>query len=122
MSFYVVALPPDEYDAWLANEAAPARVAATPTERAGRDLFLANGCGACHSVRGTEARGAVGPDLTHVGSRLSLAAATLPNDVEAFAAWIARNQHIKPENLMPPYEILADDELRALATYLDSLE
>jgi cytochrome c oxidase subunit 2 len=122
MSFYVVALPPDEHAAWLAREAAPARPPATPAERAGQELFLATGCGACHRIRGTEAQGAVGPDLTHVGSRLSLAAATLPNDAEAFAEWIARNQHIKPENLMPPYEILSEDELAALAAYLDSLE
>jgi cytochrome c oxidase subunit II len=122
MAFYVVALAPEEYDAWLTREAAPARPPETPAERAGQELFLANGCGACHRIRGTEARGAVGPDLTHVGSRMSLAAATLPNDADAFADWIARNQHIKPENLMPPYEMLGEDELAALAVYLESLQ
>src|SRR3546814_9273560 len=57
-------------------------------QQAGQRAFLSNGCGACHSVRGTEADGTVGPDLTHVGSRLSLAAGTLPADVEAFQRWI----------------------------------
>ena len=55
----------------------------------GQALFLANGCGGCHAVRGTAAIGAIGPDLTHVGGRLSLAAGTLPNEREAFARWIA---------------------------------
>ena len=91
-------------------------------QQRGKQLFLENGCGACHAIRGTEAKGAIGPDLTHVGSRMSLAAATLPNDAEAFARWIRDNQHVKPENLMPPYHYFGDDELEAIAAYLDSLE
>ena len=84
-------------------------------------LFAENGCGACHTIRGTEAAGIVGPDLTHVGSRHSLAAATLPNDVAAFARWITDNQHIKPANLMPPYGMFSDSELAAVSNYLASL-
>jgi cytochrome c oxidase subunit II len=122
MSMFVVALGPKEYDTWRAREAAPATTPASDVARRGERLFLENGCGACHAVRGTEAAGTIGPDLTHVGSRRSLAAATLPNDVEAFARWIAENQHIKPDNLMPPYRNLAHDELAAIATYLDGLE
>ncbi|WP_309084760.1 c-type cytochrome [Chelativorans sp.] len=122
MSFYVVAMEEAEYAAWLQREAQPAREPATPEETRGRDLFFANGCGACHQVRGTEARSLIGPDLTHVGSRLSLGAAALENDPQAFARWIADNQHIKPENLMPPFRQFSDEELSALAAYLDSLE
>ena len=84
-------------------------------------LFAASGCGACHAIRGTPAAGAIGPDLTHVGGRLSLAAATLPNDEAAFARWIKDNQHIKPGNLMPPYGIFSDSELAAVSNYLASL-
>lgn len=122
MSFYVVAMPRPEYEEWLAREAAPARAPSTEVQRAGQQLFLENGCGACHTVRGTGADGTIGPDLTHVGSRLSLAAATLPNDEEAFARWIADNQHIKPDNLMPPFRQFTPDELSAVAAYLDNLE
>lgn len=122
MSLFVVALPLEEYDAWLAAEAEPARAPEDRRERRGRRLFVENGCGACHTVRGTAAQGTIGPDLTHVGSRHSLAAATLPNDAEAFARWIAENQHIKPGNLMPEYGMFSAPQLRALGAYLDGLE
>jgi len=122
MAMYVVALEPAAYQAWLAEEAAPARAPASELAADGQRLFLENGCGACHAVRGTEAAGTIGPDLTHVGGRRSLAAATLPNDAEAFARWIVDNQHIKPENLMPPFRHLSQDELAAIAAYLDGLD
>ncbi len=88
----------------------------------GQEVFFENGCGACHRIGGTPAQGVIGPDLTHVGSRHSLAAATLPNDAEAFARWITDNQHIKPDNLMPPFRQLSAPDLAALAAYLDGLE
>jgi cytochrome c oxidase subunit II len=122
MSMFVIALPPDEYEAWLDAEARPAAEPSDNLATRGQALFIENGCGACHAIRGTEAVGTIGPDLTHVGGRRSLAAATLPNDREAFARWISNNQHIKPDNLMPPYRNLADEELTAIATYLDGLE
>lgn len=122
MSMFVVAMDPAEYDAWLAREAAPAAAPVSDVARRGQQLFLENGCGACHAVRGTEAGGAIGPDLTHVGSRLSLAAATLPNDAAAFARWIRDSHGVKPENLMPPFRNIAEDEIAAIAAYLDGLE
>ncbi len=120
MSFYVIAMPEDEFATWLEREAADA---APPARKLamGQALFLSAGCGACHAVRGTGARGTIGPDLTHVGGRLSLAAAALENDVSAFVRWIRDGQHVKPENRMPPYEIFTDQELRQLASYLDQL-
>jgi cytochrome c oxidase subunit 2 len=122
MSMYVVVMEPTAYQAWLAAEARPAGEPADAVAERGRQVFAETGCGACHTVRGTEAAGIVGPDLTHVGSRHSLAAGTLPNDVDAFARWIADNQHIKPDNLMPPFGALDPGDLRALAHYLDGLE
>jgi cytochrome c oxidase subunit II len=122
MAFYVVAMPPAEFSAWLAQESGPAVM---PDQRAaisGQALFMTHGCGGCHTVRGTAARGTIGPDLTHVGSRLSLGAGILPNDAEAFARWIRDNQHVKPENLMPPFEIFDDTQLAQLAAYLEHLE
>ena len=119
MSFHVVAREPPEFDEWLRLETRPP----VRTDGEGARLFVASGCGACHRVRGLpSAAGRIAPDLTHVASRRSLAAATLTNDVDALAAWIRDNQHIKPGNRMPPYRVLTDGELRLLAHYLDELE
>ena len=122
MSFFVIAMPAPEFDAWLETEAGSAREPVEEEERRGRDIFLASGCGACHTIRGTPAEGEIGPDLTHVGARHSLAAATMPNTAEAIAAWIVENQHIKPDNLMPEYDFLVSEEVRAISAYLAGLE
>jgi cytochrome c oxidase subunit II len=122
MAFYVVAMPPEDFSAWLAREAAEPAPPEAGQERAGQALFMTRGCAGCHTIRGTGARGTIGPDLTHVGGRRSLGAGILPNDSRAFARWIRDNQHIKPENLMPPFEIFTEAELAQLAAYLESLE
>jgi cytochrome c oxidase subunit II len=85
-------------------------------------LFLANGCGACHTVRGTAADGVVGPDLTHVGSRVSLGAGVLSNERDDFRRWIAETEDVKPHSPMPAFGMLPPDELDALAAYLDALQ
>lgn len=145
MKFHVVALEPDAYRAWQEAqvrpaEARPAQVRpaeARPTEtlptearpappseptlRRGEQVFL-QACAQCHTVRGTDARGTLGPDLTHVGSRLSLAAGVLPNNVGALAGWIAGSQHIKPGNPMPSFNQLPGEDLRAVARYLERLK
>ena len=71
-------MPESEYAAWLQQQAAPAVEPASEAAENGRALFLASGCGACHAVRGTEAAGTIGPDLTHIGSRPSVGIDTLP--------------------------------------------
>ena len=88
----------------------------------GRDVFAASGCGACHTIRGTEANGLAGPDLTHVGSRQTLGAGILPNNQGTMAGWISDSQAIKPGNRMPSYPVLAGQDLRAVAAYLESLK
>lgn len=93
-----------------------------PRAERGQQVFLSNGCGACHAVRGTPADGVVGPDLTHVGSRLSLGAGILPNEPEDFLRWIARTEEIKPGVHMPAFGMLPEEDLRTLATYLNELE
>lgn len=122
MSFYVVAQTQEDFQAWMAKESGPAVKNENGRAARGRQLFLNAGCGGCHTIRGTRAAGAIGPDLTHVGGRHSLAAATLSNNAQAFAAWISNNQHIKPENKMPPYNIFTRPELEDLALYLESLK
>lgn len=119
MAFNAVALPHDDFDAWLKREAGPAR---PEGPEAGRAVFEAEGCGACHAVRGTEAAGAVGPDLTHFGSRTTLAAGVLPMETEALKRWIAMPQAVKPGAKMPGYGHLSDDDLTALAAWLEGLK
>jgi cytochrome c oxidase subunit 2 len=122
MAFYVVAMEPAAFEDWYGAQTLPAAEPALASEELGRDVFEANGCGACHTVRGTAADGVIGPDLTHVGSRVSLAAGILPNNRGTLAGWISSAQHIKPGNLMPSFDTLSGPELRALASYLESLK
>ncbi len=122
MNFLAVVTEPAAFEAWLDAQSRDARAVTDALAVRGEKAFLVNGCGACHAVRGTAADGAVGPDLTHVGSRLSLAAGTLPNDADAFRHWIARTQAIKPDVHMPPFAMLPDDDLRAIGAYLEALQ
>lgn len=121
MNFAAVVMEPAAFEAWLAGQAQPAAEPAEPLTRRGQTLFLANGCGACHTVRGTPADGVLGPDLTHVGGRLTLAAGLLPNDPAAFVRWIGHSDELKPEANMPAFGMLPAAELRAMAAYLESL-
>jgi cytochrome c oxidase subunit II len=122
MAFHAIVQEPAAFAAWLEAEAAPVARPADPFLAKGHDLFLASGCGACHTVRGTPAAGDLGPDLTHVGARLSLAAGALPNNVGTIAGWIADSQSLKPDNHMPSFNTFTGVELRALAAWLASLE
>lgn len=122
MSFYVIVLEKEEFATWLEHQQELAQPPVQPLAARGQDLFLANGCGACHTVRGTPADGVVGPDLTHVGSRLSLGAGILANEPDAFLRWIAHTEDVKPGVHMPAFGMLPPEDLQALAAYLDGLE
>ena len=122
MQLRVVVTERAEFDRWLAQQARPAAPPADALAARGRELFLADGCGACHAVRGTPADGAVGPDLTHVGSRLTLAAGVLPNEPAAFERWLANTNLVKPDAHMPAFGMLPAEDLAALAAYLESLQ
>ena len=121
MAFFVVVQAPEEYDAWLAGQRQPAAEPRDATPVAGKQLFMKL-CAQCHAVRGTPAIGTHGPDLTHVGGRLSLAAGMLPNNAGALGGWIAGSQHIKPDNRMPSFNTLSGEELRAMVAFMESLE
>ena len=121
MAFDVIATPRPEFDAWLARLSEPAREPVSPELRQGRDLFISLGCGTCHTVRGVVV-GRLGPDLTTVGSRRTIGAGALPGGIGNIAGWIASSQHLKPGNLMPSYDQLEGPQLRALASYMDSLK
>lgn len=122
MAFHVVVSPRETFDRWLEQQGRPVEPPANTPAARGLDIFLRSGCGACHALRGTEADGAIGPDLTHVGGRTSLGAGILPNDVAAFRRWLAETHRVKPGVLMPHFGMLPDEELDALAGYLDSLQ
>lgn len=122
MAFMVEVTEPAAFEAWLDAQAEAAVPPAGALARQGRKLFMELGCGACHAVRGTGAKGRIGPDLTHVGSRLSLAAGIMPNGHKAFARWIAGAEAIKPGSRMPSYDMLPPRELEALAAWLESLQ
>jgi cytochrome c oxidase subunit 2 len=121
MALYAVVMERDAFDRWLARQAEPAGAPTHPLAARGAQAFLASGCGACHTVRGTPAEGTVGPDLTHVGGRVSLGAGILPTEPDAFRRWVARTERVKPGVHMPAFGMLPDAELRALAAYLDGL-
>lgn len=121
MSMYVVAQPPAAYRAWLAANAARAAAPASPAQRAGQAQFLADQCSSCHMIRGTPAAGLIGPDLTHVASRMTLASAEIPNRPAWLAAWIRNPQAIKPGDRMPDLG-LSEGQVSSLVAYLDSLK
>jgi cytochrome c oxidase subunit 2 len=121
MAFEVVVLSEPDFAAWLQGQAAPGEEPTSSQARRGRDLFLAAGCGACHTIRGTAAGGTIGPDLTHLGSRRSVGLDTLTMSEANIRRFIRDGQHLKPGNLMPPFRILADPDLDAIAAYLAGL-
>jgi cytochrome c oxidase subunit 2 len=114
MGILVFAQPPAQFRAWLARQEQPATAA-------GSRVFLASGCGSCHTIRGTTASGFTGPDLTHVASRTTLAALTLGNHPAELASWLRDPQVAKPGNEMPDLH-LSPAQVRALVAYLERLK
>jgi cytochrome c oxidase subunit 2 len=121
MALHVTAMPPEEFDAWLARERSDANPIQSVAEQEGGRLFLASGCGTCHAVRGTRAAGSIGPDLTHLASRRLIGAGTLPLDHDNLARFIAEGQRIKPGNRMPEFRIFSPPQRDALVAYLLAL-
>jgi cytochrome c oxidase subunit 2 len=121
MGVVVVAEPEADFDKWLDAQLAPAADPTDDEAMRGRSAFLSAPCINCHSIRGTPAGGHVAPDLTHLASRLSLAADTLPMSRGNLAAWIADPQGIKPGANMPRTDLKPDD-LNAIVAYLSALK
>ena len=122
MALHVVVQTPEEFSAWLANQARPAATPASALALRGRDAFVARRCVACHTVRGVEDEARLGPDLTHIGSRLYLGAGTLRNSPGAMAGWIADPHASKPGVRMPAASDLDSATLAALTAYLEQLQ
>ena len=122
MVLHVVAHEPADYERWLAMQALPASAPADPQATRGLLVFHEQRCSACHNVRGLASGLALGPDLTHVGSRLHVGAGTLPNGRESLAQWVSHNQEAKPGVRMPDYDHLDNASLQALAAFLEQLK
>lgn len=121
MAFSITADPPAQYEAWAAQQRRSAPAPSDEISTRGRDVFMSQDCARCHTVRGTGARGTVGPDLTHVGSRRFIAAGTLANNRGNLAGWIVDPRALKPGTVMPPTR-LPPDELQALLTWMETLK
>jgi cytochrome c oxidase subunit 2 len=109
------------FEHWRRQQLQSARAPMTPSQQAGADFFMHSACAMCHTIAGTQAGGKTGPDLTHLASRRSIAAGTLPMNRGSLAAWIADPQSQKPGTNMPTVD-LTPDQLNALVDYLMALK
>jgi cytochrome c oxidase subunit II len=120
MALFVIADEPAAWQRWAEGQRTPAAVPRTAQEARGREVFETGTCAMCHAVTGTRAGGRQAPDLTHVASRLTLAAGAIPNDVAARSAWIVDPQAIKPGANMPGTN-LSPQDMAAITAFLGSL-
>lgn len=118
MRLLVIAQEPTEFERWAADEGA---AAIGDVISRGAELFSSQGCAACHTIRGSAADGRLGPDLTHIASRRTLGAAVIENTPENLRRWIDETWEVKNDIVMPEVP-LTDDEVEAIATYLETLE
>jgi cytochrome c oxidase subunit 2 len=121
MALWIFAEPREQFDAWRRTQIQSAVSPVTASEQRGQQVFLSSACVMCHAINGTPAGANAGPNLTHVASRNTIAAATLPNGRDHLAQWVSDSQQIKPGNRMPPNRLDAGD-LNALLDYLQSLK
>jgi cytochrome c oxidase subunit 2 len=120
MGFFVIAQSPSAFQAWLANQAAPARTPSGGAATAGAREFMSDQCASCHEIRGTAAQATVGPDLTHLAGRSSLAGAMIPNNPHYLFDWISHPQSIKPGSRMPDLG-LPQSDVQDIVAYLETL-
>jgi cytochrome c oxidase subunit 2 len=121
MILYVIAHSRQDYQTWLDRTRQPAVTPSDAFAHHGQDVFMRSECVRCHTIRGTNARGTAGPDLTHLASRRGIAANTFPNETATLAAWVTHAQSLKPNAQMPDITAFTGEELRALVAYLQTL-
>jgi cytochrome c oxidase subunit 2 len=121
MGLLVIAMEPAAFRAWQEAQRAPAAAPQDAVRQKGAELFLSKACVMCHTIRGTPAGSHVGPDLTHLASRRTIASGTLRMSRGSIAAWIVDPQGIKPGVNMPNVFIAAD-EIGPLTSYLAGLQ
>lgn len=121
MSMMIVAEAEEQLAAWLTHQQQDAPIVTDPVLLQGQQVFMGSACVYCHTIRGTTASGQLGPDLTHLGSRLTIGAGILPNTRGHLAGWVINAQAMKPGNRMPPMYLDASS-LHTMLAYLESLE
>ena len=121
MRIKVVAQLREQFDAWVQQQRQPAAMPEARAAIEGEQVFMLNTCVSCHTISGTQANGHIGPDLTHIGSRATLAAGVLANTPENLRHWIQSAQEVKPGVVMPDFGTLPEDDVRALVAYLGAL-
>ncbi len=121
MLYLVIAQPQAEFDAWLTAQQSAPPAPTSDLARQGQQIFMDASCDSCHAIAGTAAAGRLGPDLTHLASRRTLASGILENNIGSLGGWIINPQHIKPGNLMPSND-LSGPQLQALLAYLATLD
>jgi cytochrome c oxidase subunit 2 len=120
MAFFVIADAPNDFVTWMSNTAKQATPPSSALAMQGQNVFLSNTCIGCHAIKGTPANATLGPDLTHMATRTTLGAGTIPLNANTLAAWIRNPDQFKPGVTMPP-TTLTSEELNALVAYLLSL-
>ncbi len=121
MALDIVAESDSDFQRWLDGMRKPAGSPQTEDQRRGHAVFMSRRCAGCHAINGTEAYGQMGPDLTHIASRSTIGAGTLPNTRQHMDAWVKNSQASKPGNQMPPNP-LSDEDSRDLLAYLEFLK
>lgn len=120
MRLRVIAQEPEEFEQWLAEQQQPAAASVSGAAAEGKDIFLQT-CASCHTVKGTDAQGTTGPDLTHFAGRGTFAGAMFENTTENLKRWIDAPRAMKPGAQMPDYGLSAA-EIDAVVAYLQTLE
>jgi cytochrome c oxidase subunit II len=112
MRIMVIADSPDDFAAWVKQQAGIPPKPVTADEQLGAKIYRENICTNCH-LR------SVGPDLTHIASRRTLAAGALENTPENLAAWLHDPDDFKPGSNMPNFK-LSPGDVRALVAFLET--
>jgi cytochrome c oxidase subunit 2 len=121
MRIRVFAQSSEDFSAWLAHQRQPASPPSSALAAKGAEVFREKNCVNCHSIAGFMTKGVVAPDLTHLGSRATLAAGALPNTPENLARWITNPQSVKKGALMPDIG-LTTEQIKYLTAYLEGLK
>jgi cytochrome c oxidase subunit 2 len=127
MGFMVIVESRADFDKWVSAQKQPAAAPTDQTAHRGQQVFMSDGCVFCHTVQGLDDKQIdrssvdLGPDLTHIASRMTIAGATLKENRGNLAGWVVDAQHVKPGSLMPEMDIDSQD-LQALLVYLESLK
>jgi cytochrome c oxidase subunit 2 len=121
MAFVVIAEPPDDFERWIQAQRRTAHQPESADAQRGLQIVQRSACVMCHTIRGTAAGGRMGPDLTHLATRSTLAAGTRPFTSQDLDQWIRDPQAIKPGNRMPQLG-LSDADRAAIVAYLEQLK